>query len=122
MTDRIVLANIQVEGRHGVRDHERETPQLFEIDVELERDLGPAGRADDLAETIDYSAVDEVVRRIVGERSFRLIEALAEAIGAEILAGFPADAVTIRVRKPAVALGGPVDFAAVEIERRRTGA
>jgi dihydroneopterin aldolase len=119
VSDRIVLRNIQLEGRHGWHEHEQEVPQPFEVDVELSLDLAPAGIADDLALTVDYGDVFEVVRRNVETASFRLLEALAEAIGREILAAFPVEEVVIRVRKPAVDLGGPLDHAGVEIRRRR---
>ena len=114
MSDRIVLHNIQLEGRHGWYEHEQQIPQPFEMDVELSLDLAPAGIADDLAKTVDYGAVFEVVRRNVETASFRLLETIA----AEILAAFPVDEVVLRVRKPAVDLGGPLDYAGVEIRRR----
>jgi dihydroneopterin aldolase len=115
-----VLQNIQLKGRHGYDDDERATPQPFEVDVELLLDLRPAGVDDDLAQTVDYARVYEIVARIVGTASFRLLEAIAEAISDEILAAFPVDEVVVRVRKPAVQLGGPLDHAAVEIRRRPT--
>jgi len=120
VSDRIVLRNIRLDGRHGVYEHERETPQPFEVDVELLLDLRPAGVTDDLTKTVDYARVYEIVARIVETGSFRLLEAVAEAISDEILAAFPADEVVVRVRKPAVQLGGPLDHAAVEIRRRRS--
>jgi dihydroneopterin aldolase len=120
VTDRIVLHNIQLDGRHGWNDHEQDMPQPFEVDVELALDLAPAGGADDLAETVDYREVYEVVRRHVAAASYRLLETLAEAISSEILGSFPVDEVVIRVRKPAVELGGPLDYAGVEIRRRRS--
>jgi 7,8-dihydroneopterin aldolase/epimerase/oxygenase len=122
LSDRIVLRNIQLEGRHGFFEHERETPQPFEVDVELFLDLRPAGIDDDLAKTVDYGRVYEIVARIVETASFRLLEAIAEAIAAELLALFPVDEVSVTVRKPAVQLGGPLDHAAVEIRRRRSPA
>ena len=123
MTDRIVLANMRFEARHGVHEWEQVTPQPFEVDVELVLPLQPAGRADDLDQTIDYGKAYEVVRRNVATRSFRLLEALAEAIAQELLASFEVSEVTVRVRKPAVKLGGPLDYAGVEIRRQRaTGA
>jgi dihydroneopterin aldolase len=79
-----------------------------------------AGLADDLAKSIDYARVYDVVRRIVETASFRLLEAIAEAIGREILNEFPVVEVVVRVRKPAVQLGGPLDYAGVEIWRSRT--
>jgi dihydroneopterin aldolase len=119
VTDRILLAGILAEGRHGVHEHERLVPQVFEIDVELALDLRPAGESDDLARTVDYSRVDAEVRALVATTSFRLIEALAETIAAAILAAHPADEVVVRVRKPAVLLGGPLESVGVEIRRRR---
>ncbi len=115
-----MLHNIQLQGRHGWYDHELEAPQPFEVDVELVLNLQPAGIEDDLERSVDYGRVYEVVRQIVESTSFRLLEALSEAISHEILAGFPAvDEVGVRVRKPGVQLGGPIGHAGVEIWRRR---
>ncbi len=119
MSDRIVLADMAFEGRHGVNDWEREATQRFEVDVELELDLRRAGESDDLAATVDYSAVYALIREIVEERSFDLIEAIAEALAEALLDDARVDAVVVRVRKPAVQLGGPLAFAGVELERRR---
>lgn len=120
MSDRIVLRNIQVQGRHGYYDHELTAPQLFEIDVELVLNLQPAGVDDDLAKSVDYGRVFDIVSQIVESTSFRLLEAVAEAISHEILREFTIDEVGVRVRKPAVQLPGPLDYAAVEIWRRRS--
>jgi len=110
---------MQFQGRHGYYDHEMRTPQPFEVDVELVMNLQPAGIDDDLEQTVDYARVYEVTRQIVESTSFRLLEALAEAISNEILADFPIAEVGVRVRKPKVDLGGPLDYAAVEIWRQR---
>lgn len=118
MTDRIILRNIRLEGRHGFGDEERATPQPFEVDVELVLDLQPAGIADDLDQTVDYARVYDIVKQVVEANSYRLLETLAETISQEILAGFRVAEVGVRVRKPAVRLGGPLDYAGVEIWRR----
>ena len=120
MTDRIVLSGLQVDGVGGVHDWERAAPQPWEVDVELALDLRPAGTTDDLAATIDYGPVARIVKAVIEDRGFRLIEAFAEAIAADLLAAYPSvDEVTVRVRKPAVQLAVPVDHAAVAIIRRR---
>jgi dihydroneopterin aldolase len=121
VSDRIVLVNMQFQGRHGYYDHELLEPQPFEVDVELVRNLQPAGVDDDLTKSVDYAAVYEAVRAIVESTTFRLLEAIAEAISHELLADFDVDEVGVRVRKPAVQLGGPLDYAGVEIRRRRPG-
>ncbi len=106
-------------GRHGYYDHELQEPQPFEVDVELVRNLQPAGVDDDLTKTIDYGRVYAIVRQIVESTSFRLLEAIAEAISHELLIELEVTEVGIRIRKPAVQLGGPLDHASVEIWRRR---
>ena len=120
MSDRIVLRNMQFTGRHGYYEHELETPQPFEVDIELVLNLQPAGVDDDLEKTIDYGRVYAIARQIVESTSFRLLEGIAEAISHEILAEFEVTEVGVRVRKPRVQLGGPLDHAAVEIWRRRS--
>ena len=120
MTDRIVLANLAFQARHGFEPREKVEAQRFEVDVELELDLGPAGRTDDLATTANYAEVSATLNPIVAGPPVDLIEALAEAIAEAVLASQPlADAVVVRVRKPEVRLGGPLDHAAVEIRRLR---
>ena len=107
------------QGRHGVLEAEQREAQPFEVDLELALDLRPAGLHDDLERTIDYAAAFEVVRRVVESTSYRLIEALAEAIAHEVLARFPAAReVTVRVRKPRAPIDGVLAWAGVEIVRR----
>ena len=120
MSDRIVLVNMRFQGRHGYYDHELLNPQPFEVDVELVMNLQPAGIDDDLEKTVDYGKVYDVIRQIVESTSFRLLEALAEAISHELLSDFPVTEVGVRVRKPKVQLGGPLDYAGVEVWRRRS--
>ncbi len=117
MTDRIVLHDMRFRGRHGVLERERTEAQPFAVDVELGLDLRPAGVADDLAATIDYGAVFETCRSVVESTSFLLIEALAEAIAADILASFAATDVTVRVRKLEPPIDGTIGWAGVEIRR-----
>lgn len=120
MTDRIVLHNMVFQGRHGVLEREQREAQPFQVDVELLVDLQPAAAEDDLTRTIDYSQVFEVCRQVVESTSFRLLETLAEALGQELLSDFPVSEVGVRVRKPQVPIDGTLDWAGVEIWRRRS--
>jgi len=120
MTDRIVLAGLAFMARHGVHEHEKATPQRFEVDVELELELGPAGRSDDLTATVDYGAVATFVREVLEGPPVDLIETLAERIAARVLADFGlVEAVVVRVRKPDVRLAAPLAYASAEIRRTR---
>jgi dihydroneopterin aldolase len=117
LTDRIVLHDMVFMGRHGVLEQEQREAQPFHVDVELMLDLQPAGLDDDLARTVDYGVVFETCRSIVESTSFRLIEALAEAIAHELLADFPIESVTVRVRKPNAPIEGTLAYPEVEIQR-----
>jgi 7,8-dihydroneopterin aldolase/epimerase/oxygenase len=122
MTDRIVLAGMVFLARHGVNDWEKVEDQRFEVDVELGLDTAPAAAADDLALTVDYRGVRETTRRVVEETTLELIESLADRIARELLvADQRVGEVVVRVRKPDVDLGGPLDYAGVEVRRVRGG-
>ncbi|MCU1489793.1 MAG: dihydroneopterin aldolase [Acidimicrobiaceae bacterium] len=117
MKDRIELRGLRVLGTHGVLAEERERAQPFEIDLDVEADLGPAARADDLAQAVDYGAMADRVVEVAEGRSFRLLEALADAVGAAVLEDPRVNAVTVTVRKlrPPV----PVDLASAGVRLTR---
>ena len=107
----IELSGIEVHGRHGALDWEREHGQRFLFDVELE--VGDAGRSDRLEDAVDYRDVVACVREVSDARAYHLLEALAAAVADELLARFPVERLAVRVRKPEVALDPPVEYAAV---------
>src|SRR3954466_14893205 len=110
---------MRFQGRHGVYEHERVTAQPFEVECGLGVPLQAAGIDDDLEQTIDYGKVYDAVRHIVESKSFKLLEALAEAIADDLLREFATPKGRVRARKPKVQLGGPLDYAGVEISRER---
>lgn len=119
MSDFIRLRGMTFYAYHGVLASEQELGQRFEVDVEMRLNLQPAGQSDDLNATIDYTQVYQVVREKVLGQKYQLLERLAEIIAAAILADFPVEQVTIRVRKPHVSLGGLLETVEVEITRSR---
>jgi 7,8-dihydroneopterin aldolase/epimerase/oxygenase len=120
VSDRIELRAMRFEGRHGALAFERDEVQPFEVDVVLELDLGPAGRADDLERTVDYGAVFARAREVVEGPPAALLETLAERIAVAVLADHGRiDAVTVRVRKLRAPLPGIVAWAGVEVRRVR---
>jgi 7,8-dihydroneopterin aldolase/epimerase/oxygenase len=120
-SDRIQLSGMVFFGFHGTQAAERELGQRFVVDVSMVCDLRPAGLSDDLARTIDYSAVYRDVRHIVEGPPVGLTEVVAERIATEILGNYTlVDAVQVRVTKPEVRLdGGVLAGSTIEIMRRR---
>jgi dihydroneopterin aldolase len=119
--DEILLEGMRFYAYHGFNPEERVLGQRFVVDVVLAVDLRQAGRSDDLADTVSYSAVYKLVRRIVEGEARNLIEAVAEEIATAILAKHePVARVTVTVRKPEVPMkGAMLDAAGVRITRDR---
>jgi dihydroneopterin aldolase len=111
----VELHAIELHGKHGALDWEREQGQRFLVDVELE--VGEAGSSDRLEDAIDYRDVAACVREVSDARAYRLLEALATAVADELLARFAVERVSVRVRKPEVVLDPPVEFAAARATR-----
>lgn len=107
---------LEVFGRHGVEDEERERGQTFLYDLRLE--VSDAGESDRLDDTVDYVAVAELVKGISAARNFNLLEALAAAVADAIVERFPVERVRVRVRKRDVEPAGlPVAWTAATVER-----
>lgn len=119
--DRILVPGLPLQARVGVDEEERARPQAIAVDVELGLDLRAAGASDELSTTVDYEAVCALADEVVRARSFRLIEAVAEAIAAAVLARFDVTEAVVRVRKPAALERWGAPYAQVEVRRGRNG-
>ena len=121
MPDEVFLEGLRFYAYHGVNPEERTLGQRFLVDVRIETDLQPAGRSDDLDATVSYSAVYKRVRAVVEGEPRNLIETVAEEIAGTVLTEFDrAQAVTVTVRKPEVAIkGAMLDAAGIRIRRSR---
>lgn len=117
MVDRIVLEGIEVFAHHGVLEHEKHLGQAFVVDVALELDLAPAGRSDDLQDTVDYGHLAGRVAEVVAGGPHDLVEAVAERVADVALADQRVSAVEVVVHKPHAPL--PVVAREVRVEVRR---
>lgn len=99
-TDRITLTGVGSVGYHGVLDSEKQTGQPFFVDITMFTDFTQATATDNVAHTVNYAEVAEVIREIVTGESLDLIETLAERIATAVLEKFPLLAVELTVHKP----------------------
>ena len=113
--DTIFLHGLKAETLIGVYDWERRQRQTLLLDLTLGTDFAAAAASDDIADTIHYAEVAEVVRQNLAEQQFLLLEALAEHVAALILTDFGARWVRVRVVKPGIL--PQVAGVGVEIER-----
>lgn len=117
--DLLVLEGLSFYGYHGETQAERTLGNRFYVDVEIRMDLSVAGRTDDIADTVDYSRAFELVRVVVEEQQYSLIEAIAARIAEALLVEPRIASVKVRVGKqPPIA--GAIDRCWVIIERSGT--
>jgi dihydroneopterin aldolase len=99
MHDSVFVRGLEFEGNHGYTASERRGTRRFRVDLSLELPLGAAAASDRIVDTIDYWKVSEIVITIGTKSTFRLLEALAGAIAAEIHKLYPHAAVAIALEK-----------------------
>ena len=121
MTDKIILTGIEIKGRHGCSEHERQHEQPFIVDAELYLDLSRASKTDDLGDTVDYAQVISDIKKIVGGTPRNLIETVAQDI-CEILLRkyFLLEGLKITIHKPDPPIEEKFAGAAVQIVRSRS--
>lgn len=118
--DKIILNNLQFYGFHGVFPEENKLGQRFNVDLTLYLPLRKAGESDEMANSINYGHVFEVVQGVVEGEAKNLLEAVAELISKELFDNFPLlEACTVKVIKPDPPIAGHYDSVAVEIYRER---
>ncbi len=97
--DVIFIRDIRLQTLIGAYEFERRQPRTLRIDIEIGRPSLAACETDQLADTIDYAAVVEVVRAIFATHRYHLLEPLAESIVTHVLEKFSAQWACIELSK-----------------------
>lgn len=117
MGDRIFLEGIRFHGFHGLTRMEREVGVRLVVDVSLELELERSGRSDSVKETVDYRKVHRRVVEVGRGSSHKLLESFAVTLLDVLCDDFPAERITVKVRKETPVLDGIVDSVGVELSR-----
>lgn len=114
------LINAVFYAHHGVMQEEHRIGGRYEVDVVMDVNFEEAARTDSLELTVDYEAIYAVVKKIVTQNNFYLIEKLAYLIANEVIETYGIVlAVEVTVRKPNPPVGGPCDRAEAVYKRTR---
>jgi dihydroneopterin aldolase len=115
----IKVSGIRLYAYHGCMPEEEIIGGWYEADVHIGADLNDAINSDKLADTIDYSAVNEIVRREMNIRS-KLVEHVAGRIAKALLNEIPRiEEVKVKVSKMNPPVSGEVEKFSVEIKEKR---
>jgi len=99
MSDSVFVRGLEFEGNHGYTAAERRGTRRFRVNLTLELSLAAAAHSDKISDTVDYWKVSEVVVAIGTKSTFKLLEALAGAIGSRIQELYPRAGVEIELEK-----------------------
>lgn len=113
--DRIHIRDLDIECIVGVLPEERNTLRMVRVNLALDCDVGPAGRSDCLADTVDYRTVRDRVVEVVRTSRDGLVERLAERVAEAVLSVVGVRRVTVVLDKPGALQGAR--SVAIEIVR-----
>jgi FolB domain-containing protein len=114
--DKICISGLELQTVIGTLPEEREHRQPVLLDLEIGLDLAAAGRSDDLAQTVDYSEIENRMIRLAETTHFQLIEAFAQAAADVVLSYEKAVQCTVTVTKPGASRRATVK---VELNRKK---
>ena len=120
MTKYIIMSKITIENMefyayHGHFEEEQKIGTWFSLDLTMEVDTSKAELTDELEDTVDYSAVYQVVKEQMMIPS-KLLEHVGRRILNAVKERFPdvTDA-QLKIRKMNPPLGGKMDFVSLEL-------
>lgn len=116
-SDIVTLKAMRFHARIGVLPHEAEIAQSIEVDASLWVRRGDTHLTS--RDIVDYRRVYEMVSDVVTGGHINFLEEVGERIAERALDLPLVERVRIAVRKPHVALPGPLMYAEVAIERER---
>ena len=99
----------------GVLAHEREIAQPLEVDVTVRVERAVR----DGRPLVDYRGLYAATEQVIAAGALDYIEGVAERVAHAALGLDGVAGVRVAVRKPHVALGGPLRYAEVAVERTR---
>ncbi|MBD5585049.1 MAG: 2-amino-4-hydroxy-6-hydroxymethyldihydropteridine diphosphokinase [Clostridia bacterium] len=111
----VKIRGLEVWACHGVHADEKKQKQKFIFDCELETDFYHGAKKDDLAGTLNYSAVCDLLVETARSNTFNLIETLAYTGVYAIFKAFDTQKITLSVYKPQAPVKHPFNTVGVTV-------
>jgi dihydroneopterin aldolase len=101
--DYIHINNLKIRGKHGVYEEERKVEQEFELTLKLGvGDTSGAAKSCELKDAVDYVPIKHEIEKIIKEKSFYLIETLADTIARQVMEDTRIKTLELTINKPEV--------------------
>jgi len=118
VSDAITLRGMQFLASIGVLESEKQQKQPLEVDLTIWLET-PVRTGKASSDTVDYRGLYDLVANAVTAGHTDYLEDLATAIADRALATARVARAKVVIRKPHVALPGPLTGAEIAVERRR---
>lgn len=119
MIGKISLEGLEFHAFHGVYPHERESGNWFEVDLSVETDIAEGTIRDDLAKTVNYEVLYQLVKEEM-EKPSKLLETVAEKIVERLLLEITEVLqVEVKISKINPPIGGKCKKASVSLFRKK---
>jgi len=118
--NQIIIKNLKIFAYHGVHDFEKKDGQDFFVDAIIDLPEMQGFETDEIGEVISYSDVVRVVKKVMTENSYNLIEKVAVKIISEIFSAFSeVKTVDVTVKKPHAPIKEEFEYVAVRFKKAR---
>ena len=88
LSSHITLKNVRLYARHGVMPQERTVGGDFTVNLTVSADLSKAAETDDVADTVNYATLYDILREEMNIPS-QLLEHVAGRVAQRIMERFP---------------------------------
>lgn len=97
---RLHISSLTLKCIIGILPWEREVPQKLVVDVWYEIDSVPFEEADDLADTVDYTAIVATIEKFAAENCLKLLESFTKRLATQLQHQFGLKWLRLHVKKP----------------------
>ncbi len=118
----IIIKNLKIYAFHGVHNYEKKNGQNFYVDAMLYTSTNISNIfKDDISHTISYSKTIKYIKKIVTEKSFNLIETVAENISKKLFEKYPLlEKLELTIKKPEAPIDEEFEYVGIKIIRNRS--
>lgn len=119
---RILVKDLNLFGYHGVKESEKKDGQNFCFNIEILLNKNSFLNGDDLENTINYSEVIRLVKKINSSNKFNLLETFSQTIAEDIMKMSPlVEKVTVKIEKTSPPIKENLESVGVEyvLDRKR---
>jgi len=119
---RILIKDLNLFGYHGVKESEKKDGQNFCFNIEILISKGSFLNDDDIDNTVNYSEVIKLIKRINSSERFNLLETFSQTVAEDIMKISPlVDKVIVRIEKTSPPIKENLESVGVEyvLDRKR---